>query len=140
MNGYICRLLFIIVTLSFPTLAWSHNLNGEWILKIENKKHQTIATLNIQFTKQKAESCIAGEWSRIIVLSSTTKDKNFFPVSDMLSYSIEKNRLAIGRNEICDAYLMLNGRLRKKVIRGDYYALGMGGASPLGFFSLSKKN
>jgi hypothetical protein len=140
MNAYICRLLLLIFTLSFSALAWPHNLNGEWVLKIENKNHQAITTLNIKFTKQKAAVCIGGKWSKIKVLSTTTKDKNFFPISDMLSYSIEENQLTIGRNGICDDYLLLKGALKKKVIRGDYSAMGIEGVSPLGFFSLSKKN
>ena len=140
MKHYILRVLFLFCALSFSSLVWSHDLKGEWSLKIENLHRQPIATLDLRFTKEKASSCLSGDWLRVIVLSSTTRDKNFFPVSDLLSYSIEKNQLTIGRTDICDRYRMLNGTLKRKIIRGDYYSLGLGGASPLGYFSLSKKN
>lgn len=138
MKKYIRCLSFLLFALSFSNIALSHDLKGKWVLKIENKKHQPITTLEIKFITQEATSCIAGDWSRVIVLSSITKDKNFFPISDLLSYSIEKNHLTIGRVDICDGYLMLRGVLEGKMIRGKYYSLGMGGPTTLGFFSLHR--
>ena len=140
MNSYIVRLLFLTFGLNFSISAWSHDLNGEWILNIENLNHQPITQFNIKFTDQSGSSCLAGNWLRVDVLSSTTKDKNFFPISEPLSYSVEKNRITIGRNEICDGFLLLSGLIKTKITRGKYYSLGVGGTYPHGFFSLSRKN
>ena len=76
---------------------------------------------------------------RVNVVSSATEDTHFYPASDPLSFSIEKNQLTIGRNEICDGYLMLHGVFNGEVARGEYYGLGLGGTWPIGFFTLSKK-
>lgn len=134
----IIRLLFLIYALSFSVASSAHNFDGVWILKIQNQTHQEMTTLNIQFTKQKAQSCIGGNWLQARVLSYTTKDKSFFPISEPLSYSIEKNQLTIGITEICDGYLMLSGLIKNKMMSGKYYSLGTQGTSPLGFFTLSK--
>jgi hypothetical protein len=82
---------------------------------------------------------MAGNWMRVTVVSATTKDEHFFPISDPLSFQVENGELTIGRNEICDAYLMLTGPLSKDSVSGDYYSLGLGGSSPLGFFTLSRQ-
>jgi hypothetical protein len=81
---------------------------------------------------------MSGNWLRVAVVSAATEDPNFYPVSDPLSFNIEDNKLTIGRNEICDSYLMLSGLLNDKAIKGEYYGLGLGGISPLGFFTLSR--
>jgi len=81
---------------------------------------------------------MGGNWKSVAVVSATTEDANFYPVSGPLSFNIDNNKLTIGRNEICDAYLMLSGALNDKAIRGEYYALGLGVTSPLGFFTLSR--
>jgi len=108
-------------------------------LKIENKNHKVITTLSIKFTDQQAKSCLWGNWLRVEVLSVKTDDLHFFPTSEPLSYVVSNNRLTVGRNEICDAYLELGGEITRDTIRGDYYDLGMSGTTPLGFFSLNKK-
>jgi len=81
---------------------------------------------------------MGGEWKVLKVVSATTRDKNFFPTSDSLSYQIENKQLTMGRNELCDGYLWLQGALGGTSISGDYFSLGLGGSSPLGYFNLSQ--
>ena len=133
------KLLILAVTCCFSVSAWSHDLTGKWDLKIEDKNHQLVATLVVKFASQRARSCVSGDWKRVLVVSATTKDKHFFPVSDPLSFEIENDRMTIGRNEICDAYLMLSGPLSSEGVAGEYYSLGLEGSSPLGAFTLSRK-
>jgi len=131
---------FVIFSVIFDVsvTARSADLNGEWVLKVEDLNNQSIADLTVKFTNEKAESCLGENWLHVDVLSATTKDDKFFPVSDRLSYTIEGNTLTIGRNEICDAYLHLTGTLDNNEVRGDYYSFGWGHKS-LGTFSLAKK-
>ncbi|PRC90569.1 hypothetical protein [Solimicrobium silvestre] len=136
----IFRVLFIAMTFDWSVSAYSADLKGEWALQVEDQKHQPIAVLSIKFTNRKADSCLSDNWLRVEVLSATTKDDGFFPISDRLSYKIENNKLTIGRNEICDAYLGLGGSISSEEIHGDYYSLGMAGTRALGFFSLRKKH
>lgn len=134
----ILRLFVLVFMLGTSACAWSRDLAGKWDLRVENKNHQVMATLVIEFSHRKAESCLAGDWLSIKVISSSTKDAKFFPVSDAWSYRVEKNQLKMGRNEICDAYLMMEGPVKDEVIRGEYFGFGWE-STPLGFFVLSKK-
>ncbi len=138
MRAAIFRLIIFAFALSFSTVVWSRDLAGQWDLKIEDKNHHVVTVLVIEFTEQKARSCIAGKWLRVNVVSSKTEDSQFFPASDALSYGVENNQLTVGRNEICDAYLWLHGMLDNEIIRGEYFSFGWG-SKPLGFFVLSKK-
>lgn len=133
------RLFAFVVALCFSASVWSYDLTGKWDLKIEDKKHHVVTSLVIEFTNQSAQSCVAGAWLRLNVVSAATEDPNFYPVTDPLSFSIEDNQLTIGRNEICDGYLMLGGTFNGEVALGEYYGLGLGGTWPIGFFTLSKK-
>lgn len=138
MRAAIYRLITFAVALGFSGVVWSRDLTGQWDLKIEDKNHYLVTALVIEFTEHEARSCIGGKWLRLNVVSSTTEDSQFFPVSDALSYGVEKSQLTIGRNEICDGYLWLRGTLDNGIIRGEYFSFGWGRKS-LGFFSLSKK-
>lgn len=130
---------FVIFSLIFgvSVTATSADLNGQWVLKVEDLNNQSIANLTVKFTNEKAESCLGENWLHVDVLSAITKDDKFFPVSDRLSYTIEGDTLTIGRNEICDEYLHLAGRLENNEGHGDYYSFGWGHKS-LGTFSLAK--
>ena len=138
MKFFVSKFVIFAVIFGFSLTAMSADLNGEWVLKVEDLSNQSIANLTVKFTNEKAESCLGGNWLHVDVLSATTKDDKFFPVSDRLSYTIEGNTLTIGRNEICDAYLHLAGRLDNNEVHGDYYSFGWGHKN-LGTFSLAKK-
>src|SRR5579859_1391202 len=109
--------------------ACSNDISGQWTLSVESPAHHAVATLKVEFTNEKAASCLGGEWRVLKVVSATTQDKNFFPASDPLSYQIEGKQLTIGRNEVCDAYLLLKGALGGASVRGDYFSLGLGGTT-----------
>lgn len=135
----ILLLLCLTLTLACGASAWSQDLTGQWILTMQNRSHEPVTTLTIEFTQQKSRSCMSGNWLQLAVVSASSKDKQFFPYGDPLSYSIENNRLTIGRNGICDAYLMMSGAIGGSEIHGDYYAFGLGGSESLGYFALHKK-
>jgi len=121
-----------------PNSVCSSELSGPWILSVENPEHLVVATLKVKFTDEQAQSCISGDWKVLEIVSSTTQDKNFFPISDPLSYQIENKQLTIGRNGVCDAYLWLQGPFGGSSVRGDYFSLGLGGGAPLGHFNLNQ--
>lgn len=132
------RAIFIAASLFLSNAVCSSELSGRWTLSVENPEHLVVATLKVEFTDKQAISCMSGEWKVLKVVSATTRDKNFFPTSDPLSYQIENKQLTIGRNELCDAYLWLQGPLGGPSVRGDYFSLGLGRSVPLGYFNLSQ--
>jgi hypothetical protein len=138
MTKSLLRAISIAASLFLSTAVCSSELPGQWTLSVENPEHLVVATLKVEFTDKKAASCMGGEWKILRVVSATTRDKNFFPASDPLSYQIENKQLTIGRNELCDAYLWLQGPLGGPSVRGDYFSLGLGGSAPLGYFNLSQ--
>ncbi len=134
------RFVFAALCLvAFSSPAWSYDLAGQWILKVEDKDHKVMTTLTIEFTKEDARGCMSGYWRQVKVIS-VTGDSKFYPASDALSYEInfDREELAIGRNETCDAYVMLSGSLRNEPISGDYYSMGLRGSNPKGYFTLSR--
>src|SRR5262249_34867607 len=120
------------------TSTWSQDLSGIWILKITNLKNKVIASARIRFSEEKAQSCMAGNWRRVIVDSPKTTDSSFFPASERWSYTVENSELTIGRNEICDDYLHLIGSLRKGTFVGEYVSLGLAGGKKIGYFAVSR--
>jgi len=140
MKNLASQLLVLAVAIMFATPARSHDLSGKWDLKIEDKGHHVVTLLVVEFTSRRARSCMSGDWMGVTVLSATTKDKDFFPVDAPLSFEVARNQLTIGRNEICDAYLRLSGPLSQDSVRGDYYSFGLGGSTPLGFFTLTRQS
>jgi hypothetical protein len=115
----------------------SSDLPGQWTLTVENPQHEAVATLKVTFTDEPAKSCVSGDWKVVEVVSATTRDSTFFPTSGPLSYQIENEKITIGRNELCDAYLELHGPLGGPTVKGDYVASGLFGGKPLGYFALS---
>lgn len=123
--------------LFISTAACSSELPGRWTLAIENPEHVVVATLAVEFLDEQAVSCLGGDWKTVKVVSATTGDDDFFPTSEPLAYQIEKGQITIGRNQMCDAYLLLKGKLGEPQVKGDYFSFGMGGSFPLGYFTLS---
>ena len=112
-------------------------LLGSWTLQVETLQHKVVTTLTIHFIEDAAQSCLGGNWKKVVVESHKTSDPNFFPVNESLSYELKGNRLSIGRNEICDAYLQLSGELKKSSMVGEYISFGWG-SKKLGYFSLKR--
>ena len=114
------------------------DLSGPWTLSIQNSQHVVVATLEIEFTESDARSCLGGEWKKVNVVQATTRDDDFYPISEPLSYRVEDGHLTIGRNEKCDAYLLLKGAMAGPSISGDYFGYGRWGTSPRGYFELRR--
>jgi hypothetical protein len=134
----ILRSTLVVASIFVSSAACSSELAGQWNLSVENLEHRAAATLKVEFTDEPAHSCLGGEWKIVKVDSAMTNDENFFPVSDPLAYQIEDNQLTIGRNELCDAYLLLKGPIEGFSIRGSYSSFGPGGNVPLGYFNLNQ--
>ena len=113
-------------------------LSGEWRLRIDNLQGQAITTLDVRFIGDPAESCMGGDWKQVVVLSHSTSDASFFPVSEPLSYELENDKLTIGRNRVCDAYLHLTVDLSNPGVSGNYRGFGLGSGKLLGHFTLLK--
>ena len=128
-----------------PTIESEHEstpvvpqLSGSWALRIDNLQRQSITTLDIRFTGSPADSCVGGDWKQVVVLSHSTSDASFFPASEPLSYELENNKLTIGRNRVCDAYLHLTIDLSDPGVPGDYIGFGLGSGKLLGHVTLLK--
>ena len=139
MRAAIYRSIILGLVIGISAKAWSRDLTGQWDLKIQNEEHHVVTVLVIEFSTRRVPTCEEGIWSRVDVVSVTTKDSTFFPVSDpALSYKFEDNRLALGHTDICDGGTLLVGVLNDETVRGDYYRVGRG-SSHNGFFTLSKR-
>ena len=108
-------------------------LGTPWTFTILNEQRKVIGSLKVRFTDEKALSCISGEWKRLTVLSFESSGEPAFPGRDPLSYALDGHTLTIGRNEICDAYVMLKGDVTSVGMTGDYFSLGLGGTHQLGY-------
>jgi hypothetical protein len=116
----------------------AHDLSGSWSLRIENAKHQVVTTMTIRFSDEVADSCTEGQWRRVVVTAHASLNEKFFPVKEPLSYEVTDDHIVIGRNEICDDYLHLEGKLRNLLASGEYVTFGPDGSKRLGYFSLIK--
>lgn len=116
-----------------PQVLAADALRVPWTFTIQNQDHQTIGTLTVRFTDEPAKSCISGNWKRLAVVAFESTGEPAFPGHDPLSYEVDKGKLTIGRNEICDGYVMLDGELTDKGLTGAYYSLGLGGTKGLGY-------
>ena len=140
----LASLLIIIIfsTLPVKVFAVEDKLTGTWSLSVNNLDHILITTLEIKFTADKANSCLGGSWRKIEVISSTPEKNSFYPDSSMilnqeLSYKLDNDVLTIGRNNICDAYKHLTGKLKEYQAGGKYISFGWG-RKELGTFKLRR--
>ena len=115
------------------------NLKRYWVLEIQNLAREEVTKITFSFTEKEADSCLGGDWYQLDVESYTTKDESFFPAKQPLSYELSDNRIAIGRNLICDAYLQLGGEFQNATSSGQYISFGWG-SKQLGYFTLNKAN
>lgn len=112
---------------------------NRWQLRILNLQHQVKVEATIRFVPQTAtESCMGGEWKRVVVDAATARDERFFPLGERLAYEIRGNEITLGRTAVCDGYLFLSGKWPGSSTKGTYNAIGMGTRKPLGYFTLKK--
>jgi len=121
--------------------AWTHQptpsswtIATPWKLIILDNKANVVVSMTLQFTEEKANSCVAGDWKRVRVSDFRSTDENFFPGNEPLSYELTGSALVIGRNELCDAYLTLMGPITTQSISGEYKAAGLSYEKLLGHF------
>jgi hypothetical protein len=116
------------------------DLSGSWTLRIENLSHKVIATMSIRFAAEEANSCLVGKWKRAFFSDQTSSAEHFFPLAEPLSYELIGDHIVIGRNEICDAYRQLDGKVSGAAASGDYVGVGLRGRRQLGNFSMTKSS
>jgi len=112
------------------------SLEGKWKLEVYNLLQKPLLDMNIRFTAKPAESCSSGDWSEVEVLAMESHAENGFQPDNKLSYNLVDNTIVIGRNQLCDAYLRLEGNMDAKQSIGLYYTLGHGGTKELGSYKL----
>lgn len=133
-----CKALVSFLAFSFAGISQAQVQSERWHLKIEDLEHQTKVDAIVRFTEDGAESCIAGNWKRLIVESVALRDENFFPLATPLAYQREGSQLTLGRTTKCDDYLFVSGDSAESIIQGAYKFVGIMGASKLGDFYLKK--
>jgi len=125
--------LLLLVGCDEPRVAERGALGVPWTFMILDTQRKTVGTLGVRFTAEKAQSCISGDWRKIVVVSFKSLGEPAFPGKDPLAYSLEGRQLTIGRNEICDGYVMLQGELTDAGLSGEYFTLGLGGQHQMGY-------
>jgi hypothetical protein len=109
-----------------------------WRLHVRDLTHRTRVAATVRFTKDAAkESCMVGNWKRLVVEAVGIRDEQFFPLAEALAYTIENGELVAGRTGVCDGYLFLGGKPGKQSIAGDFRATGLGYSEKLGDFELT---
>lgn len=132
------KLISCVAFISLPFVTQAENLDSSWRLRVEKPSHRVVAEATIRLTSEiAARSCMGGEWKRVIVVTKSG-DEKFFPLSEPLADQLDKGFLTLGRVAVCDGYLFLGGRYDNESIRGEYNAVGLGGHSPLGHFSMDR--
>jgi hypothetical protein len=134
----------MVVTACMPTTqyeAWTHqpippswNIATQWKLIILDQKAKLVASVTLQFTEEKADSCAGGDWKRVKVSDFRSIDEHFFPGNENLFYEVSGKAFSIGRNEICDAYLTLVGEITAQSVSGIYRSEGLSYGKDLGRF------
>lgn len=138
MLRYILKLLLVLI-IALPNLAKSDVFSADetWKLEIKDANNYLITTALFKFTNKVARSCIGGDWKAINVISASSSDDQFFPVSQPISYKTNQGTLVIGRNERCDSYLHLTGVFKDNIVSGKYTAFGIKHNKLLGSFVIS---
>lgn len=77
MKSALNGLAILVLTFCIAGKVSARDLSGQWNLKIEDKNHNVVSILVIKFGGLKAKSCLGGDWLRVDVVSSSTKDKTF---------------------------------------------------------------
>jgi hypothetical protein len=109
-------------------------IGSMWTVAVVDPDHKSIGSMIILVTDAKANSCRAGDWKRLELLSYQSEDPNFV-ARRPLSYLLDGNTLSLGANEICDGYISMHGVLTDVGVSGDYGSLGLGSFRRLGFFA-----
>jgi len=131
--------LFVVALFCKPAVALCGSLPGVWLVQVQNPKHQVVATLKVQFTDTRAEnSCMAGNWNTVRVLSATTKVKDF---SRSLTRWRIKSRMG---KSLLGAMLCVTVIFGSKALfmaprrKGTTSVLVLAAPSPLGHFTLHR--
>lgn len=130
---YICLLCLV-----FTFACQSGELSGIWELEITEESNHSQLKAKVRFESTSANSCIDGEWKRLIVVSVDEKSDTRFPIEQALSYQYLKDKLVIGRNQLCDSYLHLIGYFKDGLYSGKYIAFGIQHYKVMGSFTLKK--
>ncbi len=138
MRSYLSRRLIECFFLVLATIANAQGIDSTWRLHVEDLNHHVKAEATIRLTNDIAtESCIGGEWKRVIV-EAIAGDEKFFPISEPLAYQLEKGFLTLGRVKVCDGYLFLDGKFTDEKISGGFNAVSIGYKKALGHFSMDR--
>ena len=138
------RIVFVVALLFTPIAAQAAPATGSvWSIKVVGLKHESLGAVTLELTDENARTCMSGEWKKARLISSSFQSpakrfetKDYFP-----TYEINGQTLTIQMNPpgLCDAYLFLSGKFSDREGKGDYDALGLGGAIPLGTFTAKRQ-
>lgn len=138
-NSFLNKFVTGLFVVCFMTVGQAQEVGSKWLLQVQDLKHKTKAEATIRFTSEPAtESCMRGEWRRIIIEEKTAQDEKFFPLSGPLAYIVDSDSLTLGRTNVCDAYLFLSGKPDSSHIQGQFNFGGIMGSQKLGDFSLKR--
>jgi|SRR3954471_15543986 hypothetical protein len=139
------RILVIVALLCFsPVAAQAESVTGSvWSISVLGLKGESLGTITLGLTDESARTCMSGEWKRARLISSSFQSpaKQFETGDYFPTYETKGQILTIQMNPpgLCDAYLFLKGKFTEHEGKGDYVALGLGGATPLGTFTAKKR-
>ena len=114
-----------------------------WSINVVGLKGEPLGTVKLEFLNENVRTCMEGKWKRARLVESSFPSiaKLFGTKDDFPTYEENGQNLRIQLNPpgLCDAYLFLHGRFTEQGGKGDYLALGLGGAKFLGAFTAKRQ-
>lgn len=138
------RALFITLLSALPLLFAASEGHAQeagtlWRMRVMDLKKVVKVDATIRLTAQPdRESCMGGDWKRIVIESVAARDEAFFPLAQSLSYELRGKEISVGRTHVCDGYKFLTGARSAARVKGDYHHVGLGSREKSGSFTLEK--
>jgi hypothetical protein len=138
------RITFIVaLLLTFIAAPAASAAGPVWSINVFGLKGEALGTVTLELTDEDARTCMSGEWKKARLVKSSFQSptkryetRDYFP-----TYEADGQTLTIQMNPqgLCDAYLFFIGKFSDREGKGDYKALGLGGATPLGTFTAKRQ-
>jgi hypothetical protein len=119
--------------------AMPANLGGFWDVQVMNKHRKVIVAMKVSFSNLETRSCMSGSWKQVVVSAYKAKDDNFFPVNEPLAYRLDGKHISIGQVNVCDAYMMLDGKIAGNRAQGNYSAVSISKSELMGYFKARRR-
>jgi hypothetical protein len=134
--------ILIVVALLCAAVVAASARDPVWSINVTGVKGESLGALTLELTNESARTCLSGDWKKARLLQSSFQSlaklfesKGYFP-----TYELNGADLTIQLNSpgMCDAYILLTGKLSARDGSGDYTSEGLGGGELRGTFTAKR--